>query len=138
MQRREFLIGGAGVVGAGAVGSLTGQGKSQDKPVDITTSKTKPFKLKYAPHLGMFRHHAKDPIDQIHFMADQGFRAFEDNGMANRKPQMQTKIANALEKHGMTMRAPRDRFMASQMSKKPSRMVYRRDRLSSGLLCALR
>ena len=36
----------------------------------------KPFNLKYAPHIGMFKHHAgKDPIDQIKFMADQGFRA---------------------------------------------------------------
>ena len=35
---------------------------------------TNSFKLKYAPHLGMFKQHAgKDPIYQLNFMADQGF-----------------------------------------------------------------
>ena len=39
------------------------------------------FKLKYAPYFGMFEAHAgKDPIDQIKFMADQGFRAMFDTG----------------------------------------------------------
>ncbi|HNR73020.1 MAG TPA: twin-arginine translocation signal domain-containing protein, partial [Cyclobacteriaceae bacterium] len=41
----------------------------------------KPFKLNYAPHDGMFKNHAgADFIDQIKFMADQGFRGIEDNG----------------------------------------------------------
>ena len=48
-------------------------------------------------------HHAKDPIDQLAFMADQGFRAFEDNGMARRKPEMQDKIRAALDKHKLEM-----------------------------------
>ena len=35
------------------------------------------YNLNYAPHLGMFKAHAgNDPIDQLHFMDDQGFRAF--------------------------------------------------------------
>ena len=51
------------------------------------------FNLAYAPHLGMFRHHAgNDPIDQLNFMADQGFTAFEDNGM--RKINQIHKIVN--------------------------------------------
>ena len=37
-----------------------------------------PFKLKYAPHFGMFRNHAgDDPVDQLKFAADQGFRAWD-------------------------------------------------------------
>ena len=62
------------------------------------------FKLKYAPHLGMFEHSAgKDPVDQIQFMADQGFTAFEDNRMPRRTVADQERIARALERHGMTM-----------------------------------
>lgn len=63
------------------------------------------FNLKYAPpHLGMFKEMAgEDPIDQINFMADQGFTAFEDNGMMKRDIAMQTKMGETLAKRGMTM-----------------------------------
>lgn len=60
--------------------------------------------MKYAPHLGMFKHHAgDDPIDQLNFMADQGFTAFEDNGMKNRTVEMQEKMANTMAKRGLEM-----------------------------------
>jgi hydroxypyruvate isomerase len=60
--------------------------------------------MKYAPHLGMFKHHAgDDPIDQLNFMADQGFRAFEDNGMKNREVALQEKMAQTMEKRGLEM-----------------------------------
>ena len=46
------------------------------------SSGRKRFKLKYAPHFGMFQNHVgEDPVEQIRFMADQGFQAIEDNGM---------------------------------------------------------
>jgi len=62
------------------------------------------FNLKYAPHLGMFKELAgEDPIDQINFMADQGFTAFEDNGMMKRDVALQTKMGETLAKRGMTM-----------------------------------
>lgn len=62
------------------------------------------FNLNYAPHLGMFKHHVgDDPIDQINFMADQGFTAFEDNGMMKRDVALQTKMGETLAKRGMTM-----------------------------------
>ena len=62
------------------------------------------FKLNYAPHLGMFKHHAgNDPIDQLNFMAEQGFTAFEDNGMMGRTISEQTKIGETLVKLNMTM-----------------------------------
>ena len=58
------------------------------------------FNLAYAPHLGMFRHHAgNDPIDQLNFMADQGFTAFEDNDMRNRGIVLQEKMA---QDHGQS------------------------------------
>jgi len=37
------------------------------------------FKLKFAPHFGMFKHSAgDDPVDQIKFAADEGFTAWEE------------------------------------------------------------
>ena len=62
------------------------------------------FQLKYAPHFGMFRHHAgEDLLDQIQFMADEGFRAMEDNGMKGRETAMQEKIARKMANLGMEM-----------------------------------
>ena len=62
------------------------------------------FNLAYAPHLGMFRHHAgNDPIDQLNFMADQGFTAFEDNDMRNRGIVLQEKMAQTMTKRGLRM-----------------------------------
>jgi hydroxypyruvate isomerase len=62
------------------------------------------FKLKYAPHFGMFKESAgDDPIDQIRFMADQGFMAIEDNGMMGRPVALQEKIGQELARRGMTM-----------------------------------
>lgn len=60
------------------------------------------FKLNYAPHLGltrpdegMFREHAgSDPIDQIKFIAAQGFTAIEDNFLKMRPVQVQEQIGN--------------------------------------------
>jgi hydroxypyruvate isomerase len=62
------------------------------------------FKLKYAPHFGMFRHHAgEDLLDQVQFMADAGFTAMEDNGMKGRETGMQEKIASKMANLGMDM-----------------------------------
>jgi hydroxypyruvate isomerase len=69
-----------------------------------TLDATPPFNLDYAPHFGMFKNHAgNDLIKQIEFMADQGFKALEDNGMMSRSVDEQRKIASALEKFGMRM-----------------------------------
>ena len=68
------------------------------------TSLEPKFQLKYAPHLGMFKHHAgNDPIDQLNFMADQGFTAFEDNGMKGRTVEMQEKMAQTMGRRGIEM-----------------------------------
>jgi hydroxypyruvate isomerase len=62
------------------------------------------FNLNYAPHLGMFKHLAgDDPIDQLNFMADQGFRAFEDNDLKNRSTSLQHKMADTMAKRDITM-----------------------------------
>jgi hydroxypyruvate isomerase len=65
---------------------------------------SKDFRLKYAPHFGMFEHHAgKDLGDQLRFMADQGFRALEDNGMADRSVAEQEKLAKLMQQLGIEM-----------------------------------
>ena len=75
------------------------------------------FHLKYAPHLGSFEHLAgKDPFDQLQFMADQGFRAFEDSGrvgnnfprafgigMVGQPPELLDKIGSTLANLDMEM-----------------------------------
>ena len=62
------------------------------------------FKLKYAPHLGMFANSAgKDPIDQLSFMADQGFMAFEDNRMKSRSISIQNQMSAIMEKRNIEM-----------------------------------
>ena len=44
-----------------------------------------------------------DPIDQLNFMADQGFTAFEDNGMNTRTIAVQDKMAATMQKRNLTM-----------------------------------
>jgi hydroxypyruvate isomerase len=62
------------------------------------------FKLKYAPTLTAFREHAgKDPIDNIKFMSDQGFRAVFDNGLMKKPPELVDKIVSELDRRNMDL-----------------------------------
>ena len=68
------------------------------------TTNAHQFNLKYAPHIGMFKHLAgDDPIAQLNFMADQGFTAFEDNEMRKRPIDVQEKMADTMKKRGLEM-----------------------------------
>tara|TARA_B110000977_G_scaffold184938_1_gene249244 strand:- start:129 stop:1049 length:921 start_codon:yes stop_codon:yes gene_type:complete len=63
-----------------------------------------PFNLNYAPHFGMFKSHSgEDLISQLDFMAEYGFKSFEDNEMRMRPKATQNQIAETLIKNGMTM-----------------------------------
>ena len=62
------------------------------------------YNLNYAPHFGMFKNHAgSDIFNQLEFIKDQGFKAFEDNGMKNRDAKTQEKIGNFLLNNNMKM-----------------------------------
>ena len=62
------------------------------------------FNLNYAPHLGMFTNSAgTDPVDQLKFMYDQGFTAFEDNNMKKRDVSLQNRLADFMSKNNMQM-----------------------------------
>jgi hydroxypyruvate isomerase len=94
MHRRQFLA--AAVAGAGA--SLSG-GTLRAEP-----QSPRRFRLRYAPHFGMFRQlGGADLVDQLKFAADQGFTAWEDNEMKSRPVEDQKRIAAALERLGMEM-----------------------------------
>lgn len=62
------------------------------------------FNLKYAPHDGMFKAHAgADILDQLRFMAAEGFTAFEDNEMKNRSPDIQEAIGKLMQELNLQM-----------------------------------
>ena len=62
------------------------------------------FKLKYAPHFGMFEASVgEDLIDQLKFGADRGFTAWEDNGMPRREVSTQEAVAREMDRLGMEM-----------------------------------
>lgn len=91
MKRREFIAAGAGTL---AAAGMTVESKAAPRT----------FKLKYAPHFGMFKEHSgTDLVDQLKFMRDQGFTALEDNGMPDRPIADQEKIGKALDQLGMEM-----------------------------------
>lgn len=99
MKRRDFVKNTALSSGVITLGGAFSYASMNNKMVSATN-----FNLKYAPHFGMFKHHAgEDLIDQLNFMADQGFTAFEDNGLMGRDITVQTKIGETLAKRGMTM-----------------------------------
>ncbi len=92
MKRRNFLT--AASLSIPAVACATPKSMNFVSPKTHTAQR---FKMKFAPHIGMFENHAgKDPVDQLKFMADQGFSAFEDNDMKNRDISLQERMASAM------------------------------------------
>jgi hydroxypyruvate isomerase len=100
MERRSFIRNAA--IGGAAMAALPGILSATAANPDAKASNKARFNLKYAPGLGTFREHAgNDPIDEIRFMHDQGFRAIFDNGFMGKEPALQEKIANELARLGM-------------------------------------
>jgi hydroxypyruvate isomerase len=100
-QRRHFLKTALGATGVAFAGTSVANATTPTETVTIGKNK---FKLDYAPHVGMFENSAgKDPINQLKFMADQGFTAFEDNGMMDRDPALQEKMGREMERLGLKM-----------------------------------
>lgn len=99
MRRRDFIQKTALTTGAVTLsGAMTYASPLNQKSLKHT------FNHNYAPHFGMFNNLAGDDlIDQLNFMADQGFTALEDNGLMGRDVALQTKIGETLAKNNMTM-----------------------------------
>ena len=96
MKRRELLkttLAAGAALGLGGARAAAGQ-----------AAPARGFRLKYAPHFGMFKNHAgEDLVAQLQFAAEQGFTAWEDNGMAGRPVEVQERIAKEMARLGMTM-----------------------------------
>lgn len=96
LHRRDVLTAAAAAWGATTLASQASGATPAEKP--------ERFRLGYGPHPGMFKHLAgPDVLDQIKFCADQGFTAFEYNGLPAESPAMQEKIGKTLADLGMTM-----------------------------------
>jgi len=101
MERRSFLKSSAVATGALVTG---GMAHASAASVAEPAADKHQFKLKYAPHFGMFKHSAgENLLDQLQFMADAGFTAMEDNGMKGREVHIQKKIASKMANLGMEM-----------------------------------
>lgn len=105
MQRRNFVKSTFGAAGLGLAGAVvSGEALAGNRHGQAVPLAKNNFKLRYAPHFGMFENSAgKDPIDQLKFMADVGFTAMEDNGMMGRDPALQSKIGEEMARLGMAM-----------------------------------
>jgi hypothetical protein len=100
------------------------------------------FKLKYAPSFGTFRQHAgNDLIDQLKFMADQGFSAMFDNGLMGKPTNVQEKIAKEMSRLDM-MLGPfvlyADFGVKSFVTRDPEIRKMLLDRMKQGVECAKR
>ncbi|MDH4203030.1 MAG: TIM barrel protein [Phycisphaerae bacterium] len=99
MNRRNFLA--AGLAGGTALTSLSGSAFAAEESAPPAA---KPFKLKYAPSIDMFRQLAGDDmVDRIRFMHDQGFGAVFDNGLMNKPADQQEKIVTLLNELKMDL-----------------------------------
>jgi hydroxypyruvate isomerase len=106
MNRRGFLrtATAAGVsLAAGTAGAAESAEAMYRAAPSPPHERTK-FRLAYAPHFGMFREHSgEDLVEQLEFMAAEGFTALEDNGMRGRSVADQERIASAMTRLGMRM-----------------------------------
>jgi hydroxypyruvate isomerase len=93
LSRRAFIGTAAAALAASTVA-----------PKANAAASTQTFKLKYAPSLGVFRGHVgNDPIEQLKFMADEGFSATFDNGLMDRPADVQEKISREMARLNMTL-----------------------------------
>jgi hydroxypyruvate isomerase len=98
-----MAAGAAATLGGEAIGAQ-GNGAPRESGVRESGMSSSPFALDYAPHFGMFRNSAgEDVVDQLRFVADQGFRSLEDNDMRMRPVEEQQRIADEMERLGLRM-----------------------------------
>jgi len=107
MDRRGFLASSL-AAGAAVISSVSCQAK-QGTVLAATEaagrrSKKGKFKLKYAPYLGHFKHHAGDNyVDEIKFLADEGFTAAFHNWWSKFPVETQKAAAEEMARQDMTL-----------------------------------
>jgi hydroxypyruvate isomerase len=103
-SRRDFIrkasMAGAAALAAPVIAQAGGSGSGP-----AVSYESAPFKLKYAPYIGMFRESvgSADPVDHIKFCYERGFRAVFDNGLMGRPLVEQDRIASELARLGMDL-----------------------------------
>ncbi|MBX3324085.1 MAG: TIM barrel protein [Phycisphaeraceae bacterium] len=102
MERRTFLATAAAASAFSLAPSASGHA-SASRTASIAR-RAGDFKMAYAPHFGMFGNLAGgDAVAQLEFAREQGFTAWEDNGMMGRSEDEQKRIAAAMERLGIRM-----------------------------------
>ncbi len=101
MKRRQFVMSSLATPAVLSALSISAAVLQTPRPLLSEPN----FTMKFAPHVGMFTHHAgEDPLDEIQFMADQGFTAIEDNYLKERRElAMQEKIGKKIAELNMDM-----------------------------------
>jgi hydroxypyruvate isomerase len=104
--RRAFVRSSAGVAAAASLGVW----QPSDAREGVTESSARgqraplQFRLRYAPHFGMFTRHAGDDlVAQLEFMRAEGFAALEDNELRRRPIAEQERIGRTLDRLRMQM-----------------------------------
>jgi len=91
MERRGFIK----KMGFGS--AILGLSGAMTVPAFAGNKVAPTFNMDFAPHFGMFKNSAPGGIvDELKFMADQGFRSLEDNGMLKRSVADQELIGKTL------------------------------------------
>jgi hydroxypyruvate isomerase len=102
LDRRAFVRQSAGAAALSAVAGTPAGTLVATSGGDAAAPRQ--FRLRYAPHFGMFREHAgEDLVAQLEFMRAEGFTGLEDNELKRRSVADQERIGRALERLGMRM-----------------------------------
>lgn len=101
MDRRQFA---KTALAAAATATFAKGAFAAADPKSIASS-TAPYKCKFSPNLGHCKASTQglSEVDKIKFFYDCGFRGLEDNGMPNRKVEIQEAMAKQMSKLGMEM-----------------------------------
>ena len=93
MHRRTFLTNTLAVGATLSAATVSGISRSKGSA---------PFRMKFSPEFGIFEEAAgKDPVGQIKWGYDQGFRAWENTMLKNRTTDEQEKISKTIQQLGM-------------------------------------
>jgi hydroxypyruvate isomerase len=92
MNRRTFCT-----VTASSMAALA-SGVTYGAPDDA-----KPFRSKFAPHLGLLPTAPKGFLEQLQFAHDLGFRAWEENWLSGKKPELQEQVGAFIKENGMEL-----------------------------------
>ncbi|MFK7768365.1 MAG: hydroxypyruvate isomerase family protein [Mariniblastus sp.] len=106
LNRRNFIQKsaiGTGVV-TGALAGIAKRGTAGEANSSVGLNRKNKFNLPFAPHPRMFKASAgENVIDQIKFAHDQGFTAWEMNGLGKQSAEEQEKVGKTLADLGMKM-----------------------------------